>query len=247
LGLIRYEAPEVQEIVRKFNLRRRVGFGHFSFVFNHDGDEDTVMKLTCDPASYKLLADHAPYTRSPHFPKVVNDFGKVGETDLVTEACASRESLYLVELERLYEDTYHKPAAVLAEIIRQEFHDAGVRLMGSINYYDMDQRHPATLAAILREMADGPESRISDPSIGYALRELAEFVMYYRPDPDRPERGAGVDLHGANFMIRTCNTGIDETTLVLSDPVLDRRIHEHYSPFCDGSSYHQDAESDSNN
>jgi hypothetical protein len=221
-------APDVRAILAEYRChgrgaRRLVGRGHFSAVFAYD---NSVLKFTIDKASYTLCTKHRPWKRSKHFPKLIRDHGIVGEIQLDP---VSRESVYLMELERLnwifldpYAPEVGSPQSELADHIVESFHNCGERILGSVDYLNMDNRTPQVVTAILREVAQEEDPLIPAP-IRAALLDLSRFVWDYRSHHGS-NVGAGVDFHRENFMRRG-----EMGELVFSDPVLDRRIHESYS------------------
>jgi len=213
--------PAVKALCAKhgFVSTRCLGSGMFSLVFpgesKVDADIRTVLKFTLDKATYALLTRHRPWERSIHFPRLVKDHGIVGELQL---DAVNKEPVYLLEIEHL-ERSMFSPLEPLADAVTKAFHRVGVRIMGSMDYLDMDKRTPQNVTAILREVAT--EELMLPVSIRHALLDLSRFAWEYR-HPKGSNIGAGIDFHGENFMRRG-------NTLIFSDPIIDRHLHESYS------------------
>lgn len=89
----------VKAVVKELGLDKKkiLGRGVFSIVFEGNA-KNTVLKLTVDDIGYALFNDWAAGIKHHlHFPKIVKDFGSVGEVRFKGESY----TLYLFEMEKL--------------------------------------------------------------------------------------------------------------------------------------------------
>lgn len=173
--------------------KARIGRGFYSIVFDNG---DTVLKLTADAHHYDLLQF---YAEGSCFPKVVNNYGCVGDQK------RGNFPLYLLEIEKLVKvpgktansKTVHrlcknaaKMMAVKTPIFEKHADKINMARIVPETFYQMSE--DKELPTALRE----------------GLEQLGRFALDYE--------GVGMDFHPSNFMQRE-STG----ELILSDPIMN--------------------------
>lgn len=181
-----------------------IGKGEFASVYGAKvGDFDTVIKVTADAMSYHVQADQlfqeVRARAERHFPKLIEDFGDIGESGGAT--------VYMVELERL------QPVSTTAHR----------RLIRSwIDGYAAVRAHTSSLAVASLRFCEGQAGLVgpgagSGDAAAYAL--AWEAMVYFLSN-----FGGVLDLKVSNFMERP-STG----ELVFNDVVFDAVAHERRS------------------
>lgn len=171
----------------------RIGRGKFSVVFDKG---DTVMRLTTDRTAYDLLT--SDYARGPHFPKMMNDYGYVGEQ------FDGDRSLFLYETEKLVGLTGNIAARRQCKII-QSMRQRGWDLFHS----DMTES-----VLTLQHMADSLEESLAQDwhALPVTMVDALNTMACFSADHECPM----LDFHNGNFMVRPgCGT------LVFNDPFAD--------------------------
>jgi hypothetical protein len=171
----------------------RIGRGKFSVVFDKG---ETVVRLTADRIVYDLLSSN--YARGPHFPKLVNDWGYVGEQH------DGQHGLYMFETEKLVGLTGNIAARRQANWVQRmrsdgwdKFHNSNEESMLSLQHMhdDLEQSLAAGWSGLPQTMLDAFET-----------------MGCFAADHECPM----LDLHNGNFMVRpACGT------LIFNDPFAD--------------------------
>lgn len=210
--------PLVKEIRKNHPAlagRKLIGSGQYSGVFESD-NENTVLKLSIDEASYLFHTDALYRPDSHHFANVIHNFGRVGTFTTsknvtrtkLTNPIELQVPIYLYEIERLHKIPQGTSNATLSRRIAKDWRE------GDKQSQVPDYRSRAK--DIAHHLRDNAFYQHDNPTIIDALDELAQFMQDY----DR----AFVDLHGANMMQRA------DGTFVFSDPIGDDRIYNaHYT------------------
>lgn len=156
----------------------RLARGAFCAVYDKG---DTVLKLTCDPVSYEFAAGFAR-PLGDHFPQLVDDFDRVGET-------RAGDPLYLFEVEKLQ--------PIRRETPREVKLSAG-RLCESVDVTWSKYRWSARKGendciASYRALQEVAADTTVPETMREALGELALFAGCH---------DAVIDFHQANVMLR---------------------------------------------
>lgn len=175
-----------------------IGRGKFSTVYDNG---DTVLHLTVDPVSYSLHCDGVTAVKGPHFSRVVNDYGDIGEQK------RGGLVIYLFETEKL--------APLRGNINARRTAKAIIKTMWGVDRLESivglnGRTHGVYLRDIvMRAVSVGK----FPPSICDALRQMSDFVL-------NSGSFALFDLHNANFMVRP-----SDGVLVFNDPMCDGNIY----------------------
>lgn len=184
--------------------RKLIASGMFSGVFE-SGNPNTVLKLTACPATYYMLNDEAIKIDDIHSPKLIKNYGQVGEylvgknvkeTNL-TKPNKKLVPLFLFEVERL-EKISKGPNRSLALNLTYELRRRLAGLEHGISVR-------GATAKILIEMANQLPQLKDVPTLLPYFEKLNNFVGSYGD--------AFYDIHAANLMQRS------DGTIVFSDPV----------------------------
>jgi len=208
MAFIKLSDGGTRRVLSQFDLTtsRRIGKGQFCVVYE-DGP-DAVLKLTTDPIQLESVRD---YLGGVHFPKLLDNFGYVGEQHI--NEC----SLFLFKSERL------KPMRHADAATRKLARKVLSLVDSSLSNRDTQRRVPRRgtfaskqsercVAALenLMECKDVPETmRVAFEDIHRMVRNYNDLV---------------IDFHGCNLMVR----GTDE--IVFNDIIVDgamlyRNIH----------------------
>ena len=161
----------------------RIGRGTFAAVYDNG---NSVLKLTCDRVHYSMLCDGlAP--RGEHFPKVIRDYGEVGEM--------KGDPLFLVEVEKLTSIHRSSPEArtsarKLIKII--EHHWSRTWTPTYLGNQGAGQKNAKLLAGARFLRALMFDQNIPE-QMRQAFEELSIFVENFQ---------CGLDFHPANIMCR---------------------------------------------
>ncbi len=188
--------PAVKMIRRMPELagKRPIGRGVFSAVF--DGTRpDTVLKLTVDSRSYGLSNDGCVRCDGPHFPRVVNNFGEVGESIIRQE----EYPIYLYEVERLSKLQAGSVAAKQARALL----NASIRASGRAPYSPRSEHTALSIATALVDEANDDET--IPVSLHTALEDLRDWIGCHDD--------ISIDLHRGNLMQDSAGV------LVINDPI----------------------------
>lgn len=197
------EVSSVRKYYTELHGKKLLASGVFSGVYE-GSTENSVYKLTICPESYNLLLSGTVGT-SKHAPKVLRDFGMVGEfltgTNIVetklTKPVKKLVPMYLVEVERLHKlDPKNKKIA-------KRIHE---KLKETLYLAEEDEELFPLLSKALINV--GHELRFAGYGEG--------FVSYFEALIKHMEllgRDAFFDMHSQNFMQRA------DGTLVFSDPI----------------------------
>lgn len=179
--------------------KKRIGKGHFSIVF--EDTPDTVIKVTTDQAHHAMLTNESYGLRGDHFPRVVEDFGRMEEKIVFGQGIP----LFLVRMERLDKLQRGTEQARLAtKLCRAAMNSHGSNIMKATSVETISK-------SMINDVAK--HDWVPD-SVRGALDELHDFCTYCP--------NAKLDFHFANFMTRPA-TG----ELVLADPIYDSSLHNH--------------------
>lgn len=168
--------------------------GAFSAIF--DGrKKDTILKMTIDDASYWLLNDPVVGVKHCRVPRVVENFGEIGEVRINGKGYA----VYLYEIERLVKIQRGTPAARLAKFLMG-------RCQCCSDGSDSWWRDPEHAREVFRELSkDGEITQ----SFRNAFARMADFCRHV---------DCHIDLHSANLMRRP------NGELVITDPIANMNI-----------------------
>jgi len=173
--------------------KKPIGRGTFSAVF--DGTrKNTVLKMTVDDSAYWLLNDWAVCVNHWHFPRVVKNYGEIGNTRIGRFDFP----IYLYEIERL--EKVSGPNKRLVNLICGAEDNSRRMAMGK----NWEERPKA--AKVLDLML---EDKALPRTIHNALRQLRNFADHM---------DGSLDLHSGNFLQRA------NGELVMSDPIANMKI-----------------------
>lgn len=210
--------PDVKKIRRDhpaLSGQKLIGSGQFSGVFE-SGNENTILKLSIDEASYLFHTDELLRPESHHFARVVRNFGRVGTFTTsknvtrtkLTNPVELQVPIYLYEIEKLYKIPQNTANSTISRRIAKDWRTQ--------DYLSSCVDLRSRAKDIVHHLRDSAFYQYDNPTIIEALEEIAQFMADY----DR----AFVDLHGANMMQRA------DGTFVFSDPIGDDRIYNaHYT------------------
>ena len=196
MKILQLTDPGVKSIISSHPAlvgKERIGRGFYSVVFDNG---DTVLKLTADAHHYDLLQF---YAEGKCFPKVVNNYGYVGDQK------RGKFPLYLLEIEKLVK----VPGRTANSKIVHRLCRSAARMM--------EVKTP-----IFERHADKIDMARIVPETFYQMSENEELPAYVREGLEQLGRfaldyeGVGMDFHPSNFMQREA-TG----DLVLSDPIMN--------------------------
>lgn len=153
--------------------KKRLGRGVFSLVFE-GSRPDTVYKMTVDNYNYLVLNGNAA-TDNEHFPTVVNDHCRIGETSI----CNQSYPIYLYEMERL-------------EKLRNN--TAPNKLASTIAHFSESSPHCWTKSSDILGFLSQCDSLPN--SVRNAFSSLCDWCDTHRP------KSMCLDLHRGNFMQR---------------------------------------------
>lgn len=181
---------------RQLTPARRIGRGQFCAVYD-DGPE-AVIKLTTDSIQLESVRD---YLIGPHFPKMLDNYGYVGEQ------YSGELSLLMFKSERL------KPTR-MADLPTKRLVK---KVMRSVDRYwcsnetikRSSAKHSNTARLVSRTEAT-LEQLIEDQELPASVREAFEDLLRMAMD----YQNIVLDMHGANLMVR----GADE--LIFNDVVV---------------------------
>lgn len=171
----------------------RCGRGKFSVVYDKG---DTVVRLTTDRIAYDLLS--GDYARGPHFPKLINDYGYIGDQ------IDGDRGLYMVETEKLVGLTGNIAARRQVKAIQRVREDG----------FDRFKHDNAESMLTLQYMADDLEQSLLSGWNGLpeTMVDTLNTLACFAADHECPM----LDFHNGNFMVRPgCGT------VVFNDPFAD--------------------------
>ncbi|WP_354734515.1 hypothetical protein [Acinetobacter nosocomialis] len=184
--------------------RKLIASGMFSGIFE-SGNPNTVLKLTACPASYFLLTDETLKIEDIHSPKLIKNYGQVGEYLVgknvkethLTKPNRKLVPLYLFEVEKL------------EKIGKGENRSLALNLTYELRRRLANLEHGHSVrgatAKILTELAKELPQLQNLPTVATYIKKLNQFVANYGD--------AFYDIHAANLMQRP------DGTVVFSDPV----------------------------
>lgn len=196
MKILKLTDPGVRAVISRHPAlrgKKQIGRGFYSIVFDNG---DTVLKLTADAHHYDLLQF---YAEGKSFPKVINNYGLVGEQ------VRGDFPLYLLEVEKLVK----VPGKTLNSKIVHNLCRSAKRIM--------EVKTP-----VFERHADKIDMARIVPETFYQMSENEELPAYVREGLEQLGRfaldyeGVGMDFHPSNFMQREA-TG----ELVLSDPIMN--------------------------
>lgn len=196
MKILKLTDPGVKHVINSHPAlkgKQRIGRGFYSIVFDNG---NTVLKLTADAHHYDLLQF---YAEGDCFPKVVNNYGYVGNQIL------GKFPLYLLEIEKLVK----VPGKTVNSKIVHKLCRQAARMMAAKT--PIFERH-ADKIDIARIVPETFYQMSEDKDLPMQLREGLEQLGRFALDYE----GVGMDFHPSNFMQREA-TG----ELVLSDPILN--------------------------
>lgn len=184
--------------------RKLIASGMFSGIFE-SGNPNTVLKLTACPASYLLLTDNALKIEDVHSPKLIQNYGQVGEYLVgknvkethLTKPNRKLVPLYLFEVEKLEKIAKGENRSLALNLTYE------LRRKLALLEYGSSVR--GATAKILIELSKELPQLQNTPSIANYFEKLNQFVGNYGD--------AFYDIHAANLMQRS------DGTVVFSDPV----------------------------
>lgn len=178
----------------------RIGRGKFSVVFDKG---DTVMRLTTDRTAYELNCRN--YTGdNVHFPKLIEDYGIVGDQ------LDDERALFLFETEKLLPLRGNLTARRQCKVVQRMRQDGYDQFARDIGESTLTLEHMADqLEAEHETFANFPKPFTSLP---VTMIETFSNMARFATDYEHPM----LDFHDGNFMVRPgCGT------LVFNDPFAD--------------------------
>jgi hypothetical protein len=154
--------------------KKPIGRGVFSAVFE-GSKPDRVAKLTVDPLSYWMLNDPYVGLSGKHFPKVFENSGEVGYSEIFGLGCP----IYLYEIEKLKPVRKTEASRLARKITKAHHYGCG-----------------GTASRQFKNMAKRLDGEIPS-SLTDSLLELSEFCEISDAD-----RCGFIDLHLGNYMAR---------------------------------------------
>lgn len=179
--------------------KKILGRGMFAAVFE-GRSPDTVLKMTTCQYSYWMLNCSCCAVRNPMFPRLIENFGEIGEMKLH----GISYPIWLYEVERLQKVAPSSPQKRLRRKIIHKVASEALPKSWAVPSEFMGQfvfDHLACDEELPEDVRD-------------AMGELADFCSNYP--------GARADLAGGNFMQRS------DGQLVINDPVFDVKARDHF-------------------
>ena len=209
----------VREIRNTHDLlknQKLIGSGQFSGVFT-SSNEDTVLKLSIDRASYVFNTHLRTAESNKHLPRVVFNHGQIGTFKTNENARKTKLSnpkiievpIYLYEVEKLY--AVDGENIKIARSLCQKWRKKELSLYQKHDDETLFMRHLKILNAIEQE-------KLIEPSAFNALAEAIYFTDEFKD--------SFIDLHSKNVMQRK------DKTLVFSDLIGDTNLYNNH--FCAG-------------
>lgn len=174
--------------------KQMIGRGWFAAVFDNG---DTVLKLTCDNVQYGFYTDYFR-PQGEHFPKLVENYGHVGEQ--------YEHALFLVEMEKL--TPVGKKASCPEAWVQRKTILEVIESLRVKHCDDMPQKiNPVDYHCRLTEIvltAASEDDRLT-PAMRSVLEQIGSYVSNYH---------GAMDFKPGNFMLRG-------DTLVFNDVIVD--------------------------
>lgn len=198
MAFLRLSDYGTKAVLREYQLTtsRRIGRGQFCAVYA--AEDHAVLKLTADSIQLESVRD---YLIGPHFPKVLETFGYVGEQH------AGDVDLLMYKSERLnpMRTADIGTRRLARKVIRSV--DQCWNSATAINKSNHSGSHPSRLASRSEATL---EQLVEDTSLPESIREAFEDILRMAQN----YQNIVLDFHGANLMVR----GTDE--LVFNDVVV---------------------------
>lgn len=201
--------PQIRQILKEQEVlrgKKKLAKGFFSGVYEGTR-EDTVLKLSICQPTYDFMMNKSD---NPHFPKVIKDYGVVGEYEVAKKQSKMEYRMFSIHSVTvpvyLYEVEKLEKASIENRRIGKKLHD--------LLYKDWDAFRESDRPA--EEVFQfGFENMLASgylddkPTIRDAFQEMATFFL---------KGTADTDVSMQNFMQRK------DGTLIINDPFSDRNM-----------------------